>query len=168
MRDRRRLLPLVAWFLVLFLLAGCGSRNPMPTPGSLAPEFTLETLEGGTLTLSQLRGKVVLVSFFATWCPSCQAEMPFLQGAWDAQKDQGVEVVIVDIKETQGLVGDFMRRNGYTMPVVLDRQGRAAASYGVTSLPTSFILDRQGVIRGVKVGAFTSREAVLSRLSGVR
>jgi peroxiredoxin len=189
LQYRRRLPPLVAWFLVFFLVVGCVSCGPTRTPaaapspttvasptrsptyspsvGGLAPEFTLERLEGGTLTLSQLRGKVVLVNFFATWCPYCQAEMHFLQEAWESQQDQGVEVVIVDIQETLESVGDFMRQNGYTMPVVLDREGQAAVSYRVISLPTSYILDREGVIRAVDVGAYSSEEAVLSRLAKI-
>ena len=167
-----RLLPLMAGLLALLLLGSCVSYGqpqvPGPKVGSPAPDFTLETLEGGKLTLSQLRGKVVLVNFFATWCPACRAEMPFLQGAWEAQRDQGVEVLIVDIQEDQGIVADFMRQNGYTMPVVMDREGRVSATYKVTSLPTSFILDREGIVRAVQVGAFPSQQAVLSRLAKLK
>ena len=100
-----------------------------------------------TAELAALRGKVVLVNFWATWCPYCRHEMPAMETYYRDHKDQGFEIVAYSTDKTQQEVDAFMAREGYTFPAPLAPPGVAAAFGGVDRLPTSFIIDRQGRMR---------------------
>ena len=165
MRSR---LIFLAFLLGLLLLGACRGSTP-PQLGRPAPAFTLPSLaDGSPVSLSQFRGKVVLLNFFASWCPSCRAEMPFLQAAWEEVQDEGVAFLIVDIaEESEEMVAQFMKERGITIPVVMNQTGDVATLYNISTLPTTFILDREGVVRSITVGAFSSKEAVLSRVRAV-
>ena len=97
--------------------------------------------------LGELRGQVVLVNFWATWCPYCRHEMPAMEAYYRAQKAQGFEIVAYSLDKTQHEVDSFMREEGYTFPAPLAAPGVEAAFGGVSRLPTSFVIDRQGRIR---------------------
>ncbi len=97
--------------------------------------------------LTALRGQVVLVNFWATWCPYCRHEMPAMQDYYRAHKDRGFEIVAYSEDKTQQEVDEFMVREGYTFPAMLTPPGVSAAFGGVDRLPTSFVIDRQGRIR---------------------
>jgi cytochrome c biogenesis protein CcmG/thiol:disulfide interchange protein DsbE len=117
--------------------------------GALAEDFTLEAADGSTVTLSDLRGKVVLLNFWATWCPPCKAEMPDLEAL---HRDYGEEhdfvVVGVNLQEDAGKVQAFADANRISFPLLLDSDGNVSTrQYGVRTLPTSIILDREGRIR---------------------
>ncbi len=165
MRSR---LSFPALLLVLLLLGACrGSDSPQL--GRAAPAFTLPSLaDGSPVSLDQFRGKVVLLNFFASWCPACRAEMPFLQAAWEEVQDEGVAFLVVDIaEESEEMVAQFMKERGLTIPVVMNQTGDVATLYNISTLPTTFILDREGVVRSITVGAFSSKAAVLSRVRAV-
>jgi peroxiredoxin len=134
------------------------------TPQSRAPDFELLTLSGQRARLSDLRGKVVLLNFWATWCPPCKAEMPDLEALHREYGDaQDFVVVGVNLEEDAAPVEVFIRERGLSFPVWLDRQGEAAAQLGVRGLPVSFIVDREGYIRDAWNGQI-AREAMLARL----
>ena len=116
-------------------------------------EFTLPFLNGGNAALSAYRGKVVILNFWATWCPPCRTEMPSMEVLYQQFKSQGLEILAVDMEEDVLIVGRFVRSNGYTFPVMLDRDGRVSGMYGIRAIPTTYILDREGKIIGRIVGS---------------
>ena len=124
----------------------------IPLRGHPAPDFTLQTLDGDTLTLSDLQGKAVVLNFWATWCPPCQAEMPELQSAHDAYESGGLVVLGVNQAEDRATVQAFLDERNLSFPVVLDSQYEASQLYQVNSLPTTFFIDRDGIIREIVVG----------------
>jgi peroxiredoxin len=161
MTAKRLLPPLI--LLVLVLGAGwiwlsrvpsSASARPesIPLRGHPAPDFTLQTLDGGELSLSDLRGKAVVLNFWATWCPPCQAEMPELQAAYEAYAPGGLVVLGVNQAEDRATVQAFLDERNLTFPVALDSQYEASQLYQVNSLPTTFFIDRDGVIREIVIG----------------
>ncbi len=127
-------------------------RPAIPVPGHPAPDFALQTLDGQTLQLSDLQGQAVVLNFWASWCPPCRAEMPELEQAYQDNKDQGLVVLGVNQGEQQAIADAFMQRFALTFPVVLDQELVASRYYKVNSLPTTFFIDRNGIIRGQVTG----------------
>ena len=132
--------------------ASASAATPAPMPGRPAPDFTLATLDETTITLSELKGQVALINIWATWCPPCRAEMPVIQATYERYRDQGFTVLAVDLQEDPRTVADFMQRYGLTFPALLDRDGAVAATYRSSALPSSFFIDRGGVVRAVYRG----------------
>jgi peroxiredoxin len=133
-----------------------------PQKGFTAPDFTLQTFEDETYTLSDLRGNAVLVNFWASWCPPCRSEMPAMQRVYEEFEQQGFIVLAVNSTHQDNL-GDaisFAQVHELTFPILLDRDGSAGGSYDVRSLPTSFFIDPDGIIQDVVVGGPMS-EALL-------
>jgi cytochrome c biogenesis protein CcmG, thiol:disulfide interchange protein DsbE len=127
---------------------------PAPQVGFLAPDFTLEDLEGNTYSLSDLRGRPILVNFWASWCPPCRAEMPAIQRTYQAYQEDGLLVLAVNAANQDSLAeaSRFVEQHNLTFPILLDRDGSVSRLYEVRSLPTSFFFDREGKIRDVVVG----------------
>lgn len=131
---------------------GGTSSVPAPEVGHPAPDFTLPAVHGPSLALHSFRGKVVLINFWATWCPACRREMPDLMRWYRRLKGQGFVVLGVDKQESRDDVAVFLQRLHITYPVVLDGDGTVSARYTVLGIPTSFLVDRRGVVQAVKVG----------------
>ncbi|HET6569069.1 MAG TPA: redoxin domain-containing protein [Rhodothermales bacterium] len=121
--------------------------------GKPAYDFELERLDGGTMSLASLRGKVVLVNFWATWCGPCRVEMPMLQKLYEEYRDEGFEVVAVSVGEPRTDVAPFVKTNGFTFPVLLDQDTAIANAYMAGAIPMSVIIDRDGVVRHLFSGA---------------
>jgi peroxiredoxin len=117
-----------------------------------APDFTAPRPEGGQARLSGLRGKVVFLNFWATWCPPCREEMPSMEALYRRFRGRGLEFLAVDIQEDPEEVSAFMGEHGLSFPAALDRAGRISAEYGVRGIPTTFIIDREGNIIASAVG----------------
>ena len=109
-----------------------------------APDFTLPSVTGEKITLSSLKGKIVLLNFWATWCPPCRIEMPSMQRLYDELKDEGFELIAVNLQEPEETVKRFLLENGYDFPVLLDTRGGVGALYGVRSIPQTFLIDAEG------------------------
>jgi len=120
---------------------------------TVARDFTLPLLNGGDATLSSYRGKVVILNFWATWCPPCRTEMPSMEVLYQRFKNQGLEILAVDLGEDAATVRQFIQSNGYTFPVLLDRNNRVSNNYGIEAIPTSYILDREGRIIARIIGS---------------
>ncbi len=139
-------------------------RAPRPVEvNTPAPEFRLASVDGGSLSLSELRGKVVVLNFWATWCVPCRAEMPALEHVYQMHRDRGLVVVGVDVQESAEKVLGFLPEVNVTFPIVLDSDTKLATRYRATGLPATFILDRQGVVRDIRLGPYTE-EMLLPRL----
>jgi cytochrome c biogenesis protein CcmG, thiol:disulfide interchange protein DsbE len=123
--------------------------------GATAPPVTFELLDDGTTTLAGLKGRVVLVNFWATWCPPCRAEMPGIESTYEATRDAGFTVVGVSMDDkAPPQVAAWLREHGIAYPVALGTPTVAAAFGGVNSLPTSFLIDRRGRVRYTIQGMF--------------
>ena len=122
--------------------------------GAAAPDFTSQRLDGTTIQLSQLRGKPVLLNFWATWCAPCQDEMPLLQQALDRYGGAGLTVLAVDYQQTDaGGMQAFLNKVGARFPAVYDPAAQIAGEYGVTlGLPVSIFIDRSGTVEFIQVG----------------
>jgi len=116
-------------------------------------DFTLQLLSGGNAALSSYRGNVVILNFWATWCPPCRAEMPSMETLYQRYRNQGLEILAVDIRETTNTVRQFISTNGFSFPVLLDLDGRVSVNYGVEAIPTTYIIDREGKMIGRIVGS---------------
>jgi thiol-disulfide isomerase/thioredoxin len=125
------------------------------TGSPAAPNLVLKTLDGKELSLAGLRGKTVLLNFWATWCPPCREEMPTLETLYQTYKDNKKFVFLsVDSAEPKATVSDFLAKNPYHFPVLLDTDGAMGYEWGVTAIPTTYLIDPQGrVVAGVR-GAF--------------
>lgn len=128
-----------------------------PAEGNLAPDFELETLDGGSLRLSDLRGKGVVVNLWATWCAPCRKEMPQFVAAYDRYKEQGLEILAVNVQESPSIIRPFTDDFGVDFPVLLDRRGSVSDEYRMLGLPSTYFIDRDGVVREVFRGPFLER-----------
>ncbi len=141
--------------------------GPAPRTGFLAPDFTLETLDGKTMTLSNLRGQVVVINLWATWCPPCRAEMPALERVWNDYRDQGLVILAVNQRESAARVGAFVEELGLTFPVLLDPNGTVGARYQLRAYPTTFFVGRDGVIQDVVLGGPMAETLIASKVTAL-
>ncbi len=123
-----------------------GPTTP-PSVGALARNFTLPSLHGAPISLSNLRGHVVVVNFFATWCPPCRAETPDLIAAEKHYTSKGIVFLGVDDRESALLVAAFVKSKGIRFPILLDADGRVSRLYDVRAIPSTYVLDRLGFVR---------------------
>ena len=136
-------------------------KIPAPMEGFLAPEFELTTLSGDMVSLSDLRGKVVLVNFWASWCPPCRSEMPAMERIYSEYgPDEFVILAVNNSRQDNPTDAErFVSEKELTFPILLDLDGQVSVLYQVHSLPTSFFVDREGVIREIVIGGMS--EALL-------
>jgi cytochrome c biogenesis protein CcmG/thiol:disulfide interchange protein DsbE len=138
---------------------GPGSAAPQwINVGNRARDFTLSSLDGSEVSLSDYRGDVVLVNFWATWCAPCRAEIPALEAAYQARKDDGLVVLGVNIQESSQVIEPFAEEFAMSYPVLLDEQSRVMEAYRGLGLPMSILVDRDGVIQVRHVGILTAAQ----------
>jgi peroxiredoxin/outer membrane lipoprotein-sorting protein len=138
-----------------FLEPSQRAENPY---GKEAPDFTLKTFKGATVQMKKLRGKVVLLSFWASWCGPCRQEMPVIEKLSHQYRDQGFLVFGVN-DEDRDTIQDYIKENGYSFPTLVDEEQEAMKLYHVGAIPTTVVVDREGKIASYQVG--TSSEADL-------
>jgi peroxiredoxin len=145
--------------ICLFLLIAMGPGLPGNTSGdptsplnsdniinSRAPDFTLKDLNSNSIVLSAFKGKVVLLNFWATWCPPCRAEMPALNKLYQQLKPRGLVVVAVSTDRSISDIKGFLEKHKFDFPILFDEDRTAARLYRVFSMPTTFLIDRNGTI----------------------
>ena len=129
--------------------------NVSPREGFSAPDFTLDQLGGGQVTLSALRGKVVMINLWASWCAPCRVEMPAIEKVYQAHKAEGFVVLGLNttFQDSEFEAAAFVEQLNLTFPILLDRSGAASNRYQLLALPSTYFVDRKGVIRAAVFGA---------------
>ncbi|MDT0161182.1 MULTISPECIES: peroxiredoxin family protein [Bacillaceae] len=126
-----------------------------PEEGAVPPDFELTTLAGETVRLSDYKGQKVILNFWATWCPPCKAEMPHMQKFYEENKDKDVEILAVNLTNADNgtkAIESFVQEYGLTFPIPLDQDGQLGVQYQVFSIPTSYIIDTNGVVSKKIIG----------------
>ncbi len=149
-------------FLLLILLImpiisnGCHTTasNLQDSTRSLAPDFSWKDNDDEIIKLSDLKGKVVILDFWATWCGPCRETIPHVKTIYEKYKDKGVEVIGINMDESSKIdaVVEFIKTNGMKYQVISDAKGNVASQYGVTSIPRFFIIDKNGYIDKMFIG----------------
>lgn len=127
--------------------------------GNIAPSFTLKDLAGNEVSLEDFRGKKVLLNFWASWCPPCRAEMPDMESYYQKHHRDGYVVLAVNMTTTEKNPGDgaaYIKSHQFTFPVLIDEKGTVRSLYNVISLPTSYFIDSNGIIRDKVSGPMTA------------
>ncbi len=140
--------------VAVFSLVGCSKQSNTPTEPAKAavekgqaPEISVVSLDNQQLTLSSLKGKVVLLNFWATWCPPCRAEIPSMMKLHAAMAGKPFQMVCVSVDEGgKPAVQEFFKNSGMSLPAYTDASGQAAKTYGITGVPESFLIDKNGII----------------------
>lgn len=130
---------------------------------NMAPSFTLKDLDGNEVSLEDYKGQRVLLNFWASWCPPCRAEMPDMESFYQKYKDEGYTVIAVNMASTEKNSKDapaFVEKNNLTFPVLVDEKGLIGALYNALSLPTSYFIDSDGVIRQKVTGPMSEEQMV--------
>jgi thiol-disulfide isomerase/thioredoxin len=138
------------------------AATALPSAVELAPDFTLGTLDGGTLTLSSLRGRWVLINFWATWCAPCRAEMPYLD---TLAADNLLTVLAINMREQPEEVRVFVAELGIDFPILLNPDDATLLAYGVRGLPTSFLIAPDGTIARRILGPVQAADLTLAGVS---
>jgi peroxiredoxin len=152
---------------LLLLLAGCDTGTSIRR-GGVAPDFSLEDLNGNKVSLGDFQGRPVLINFWASWCPPCVSEMPELQRTYAAQGEDGLVILGVNTlyQDELSAVQQFVAEQQLTFPILLDSEGAVAVAYRASTLPTSVFVDRTGNIHLVQIGPMTQSfvESVLREM----
>lgn len=117
-----------------------------------APNFIIKDLNGNAISLENYRGKVVFLNFWATWCPPCRAEMPSMEKLYAQFKNEDFAILAVDLQEGAGKVRAFKEQFKLNFPILLDSDGSVSTAYGVMSIPTTYLVDRNGYLLGGALG----------------
>ncbi len=159
---KRVLFALVVVSLVGITATGCPRLIPAEgvEEGLSTPDFSLPSVNGELVTLSELRGHPVIINFWATWCGWCVIEMPHLQAVYEEHAGEGLVLLAVNIGESQDKVASFKQSNNLTFTILLDSQEAVTLKYDVTGYPATFFIDKDGIIRAKKLGAFLSKEEI--------
>ncbi|YCI75280.1 thiol-disulfide oxidoreductase ResA [Bacillus sp. R1-10] len=130
-------------------------KNESLRKGSEAPNFVLTDMEGKEHKLSDYKGKGVLLNFWGTYCKPCEYEMPYMENQYKNFKDQGVEILAVNVGESDYAVNNFITKHDLTFPVMIDKGREVENAYRVDILPVSFLVDKEGKVIDIITGALT-------------
>lgn len=153
---------IIAFALIIGLLVILGWRlikvNSGQVSSGMAPDFTITSFEGETVTLSELRGQVVIINFWASWCPPCREEAPYLEATWRKYKDQGVVFIGVDYVDTESKALAYIDEFDITYFNGPDVGTRISHDYNMQGVPETFYVAKNGDLRGLKVGPLSPPE----------
>ncbi len=159
-----------AWIALSASTTNTATNNTSaPQAGFAAPDFTLKTPDGEEYTLSELKGNAVLVNLWATWCPPCRAEMPAIEKMYQEYKDQGLVVLAVNMtyQDEAANVAPFIKEYSLTFPILLEETGNVGAAYQLRSLPSSYFINRAGIIQEVVIGGPMSEALLRTRIEQI-
>jgi len=151
-------------FLLTFACKGKTEKASLPKLGTPAIDFNLQDLNNQTWSLDKVRGKVVLLRFWADWCPYCRYEMPIIDKYYRKLNKDGFLVLAVNVNQRPEVALAFTAQLDITFPVPLDPDGKMARRYGVYAIPTNFLIDREGIIREILIGEVFKEEKFMRDL----
>ena len=159
-------LGILGFFVVLLAYGFTRDARYIQSPliGRQSPDFTLQLFAGGTLTNKDLRGKAVLVNFWASWCPPCREEAAVLEAGWQAHKNEDVVFLGINIQDKEPDARAFLKEFGITYPNGWDVSGKVPVDFGVWGIPETFFLDKQGRITYKHVGAI-DRSTIVAKIN---
>ncbi|GAB7054719.1 MULTISPECIES: redoxin domain-containing protein [unclassified Paenibacillus] len=158
---------LIVLALVYALLQNRSESSSSLRIGKMAPDFTATTLDGSAVSLSDYRGKGVLLNFWGSWCEPCVSEMPRMNTAYLSGLS-GVVVIAVNVGESRGSAAEFVSKHGLKFPILLDPGGEAAGRYGVVGLPATFLIDGEGRLKKIIPGELPQFEGIMALLKEVQ
>ncbi len=173
---RRSLFALILLFGLIWIFvsadrsgASTSGHIPAPQKGFYAPEFKLNTLDGESVALTDFHGKAVLLNLWATWCPPCQQEMPTIEKLYEEYKDRGFVVLGVNAtaQDNPSDLQPFIEKNKISFPVLLDDKNEVSSLYLLRSLPTSFFIGRDGLIKEVVIGGPMSEALIRANIEEI-
>lgn len=136
--------------------------------GKKAPDFVLTDINGEKHRLSDYEGQGVFLNFWATWCKPCEREMPYMNDQRQKYKDQGVEIIAVNVGESEVAVKEFAKRHQLDFPIVLDREQQVTTAYGVNPLPITFLIDKNGNVVYVHRGEIPTEQVVIDLMEKIK
>ena len=145
------------------LLLACSKHEEV----AYAPDFTLQNINGEAVSLSDFRGKPVMLIFWKINCAACQFQIPYTQAFYDEWSSDAVAVLTINVGDSISAIQDYNTSLGITYPVLLDPGGKVAQTYGIPGVPLTFLIDDEGIIKAYKIGAFSSREQIEGALKDV-
>jgi thiol-disulfide isomerase/thioredoxin len=183
-KDLKIMLITVAISLALSLMIGCSAESTSTAPsvslpepdstgvdmapqvGKLAPVFSFINADGKSISLSDMRGRTVMLNFWATWCTPCKVEMPLIE---ELSQENRPDLILLTINsgDSETDVKSFMKKQGYSFPVLLDVKGQLISAYQIRGIPTTFFIDKDGIIQNIKVGALSSDTELSHILEGI-
>lgn len=176
MQKKRRVLLYIlilitgfAWIVISADRSSPTGKTSAPQTGFTAPDFTLQTPGSEEYTLTNFKGSAVLINLWATWCPPCRAEMPAIEKMYREYGPQGLVVLAVDMtyQDDPAKVAPFIQEYGLTFPILLDQTGTVGALYQLRSLPSSYFINRTGVIQEVVIGGPMSEALLRTRIEQI-
>ncbi len=171
--------PAIALISLIFVLTGCQTpadlaaqavqQGPGDVPGSgdMAVDFIVPVLDGSSMQLSELRGRPVILYFWATWCGSCGFDMPIIDGIYKQEANSGLVILAVNVGQSETIVQDYITEGGYSFPVGLDGKMNIGRAYRLLGFPSTYFIDQEGVIRNVHIGQI-SEETFQEQLAMIR
>ncbi|WP_077213847.1 thiol-disulfide oxidoreductase ResA [Bacillus dakarensis] len=136
--------------------------------GKKAPDFVLSDMNGEKHRLSDYEGKGVLLNFWATWCKPCEREMPYMDSGYKVYKDKGVQVLAVNIGESDVVVNEFINRYDLSFPVLNDKNQEVLTAYGVDPLPITFLINKDGIVERVHTGEIIKEEVMMDMMEEIK
>jgi peroxiredoxin len=155
--------------LLVYFNAGCQSTQNGASPGNRAPDFELAVVNGQSVKLSALEGRPVVLNFWQLSCPYCIEEMAYFQQLFElsTQPDESFYLVSVNSGDSPISINKYLNDNNYTFKVLLDSQAKTANQYGLSGVPATFFIDRNGIIREVVLGPFSDLDSIMNKLEAI-
>jgi len=134
--------------VLIFFAIGLRARGELQPSVGVAPDFKITSFDGQAYQLSQLKGKVVVINFWASWCPPCREEMPSIESLFkEMYGNDKFQIITILYKDPYQDGTSYMKQNGYTFPVYSDSNGIAAKNFGVTGVPETYVIDKNGILK---------------------
>ena len=148
--------------LCIILLINCGTKGSV-NKSDAAQDFTLKTVSGEQITLSSLKGNVIIIDFWATWCPPCQRSIPVLAELYNKYHERGFTVLGISTSDSEDILRPFIREKNIPYPILLG-SNEVAKQYGVTGIPHMVIIDKKGRITKTQVGYYEQMDAMFDQI----
>ncbi|MFE4713344.1 peroxiredoxin family protein [Paenibacillus sp. NPDC056722] len=145
------------WAIVQSVIPGEKGADSAVIAQAAAPDFEAVTAEGRQVRLSDYRGQVVLINFWASWCKACVTEMPLIHDVSRARSGE-MTALMVNVGDSKGTISEYMKSQNFLFPVIIDVTGRVSGLYGISGLPATYIIDKAGTIRKVVMGEIADQE----------